>query len=391
MRRSPSLSFILLLGTVSLFSDITYEGARSITGPYLFLLGASGAVVGIISGIGEFSGYALRLLSGYMADRTKAYWALTFIGYFINLLAVPLLAFAGNWIEASVLLIIERIGKAIRTPSRDAMLSYATKQIGRGWGFAIHEAMDQIGAIAGPIIIYATLLIKGSYRFSLGILFIPAIFALLSLALARINFPAPQSLEVITESSPANPSSGFSRIFWIYLIFTFLTVSGFVPFQIIAYHLKFKGITADSTIAALYAFAMGVDALFALAIGKAYDRFEIKSLIVIPTMILFIPLLSFSSNIAIMISGLTIWGGAMAIQETVMRASLADITPLGKRGFGYGIFNSAYGLSLLIGGTITGFLYDINWQLIIIFTLVMQLLSLLPLLYIFKEISNAHT
>lgn len=391
MYKNPSLNFILLLGTVSLFSDITYEGARSITGPYLFILGASGAIVGFISGIGEFSGYALRLLSGYLADRTKSYWTLTFIGYAINLLAVPLLAFAGNWIEAAVLLIIERIGKAIRTPSRDAMLSYATKQTGRGWGFAIHEAMDQIGAIAGPAIIYTALFFKAGYRFSLGILFIPALLALLSLTVARISFPTPQSLEVITEPLPSYPVPGFSRIFWIYMIFTLLTVSGFVPFQIIAYHLKSKAITTDSSIAALYAFAMGVDALFALVIGKAYDRFGIKSLIVIPPMMILIPLLSFSPSLTNMTFGLAIWGATMAIQETIMRASLADITRIEKRGFGYGIFNSAYGFSLLISGTITGYLYDINLHYIVIFTLIMQMLSLLPLFYIFRQINNARS
>ena len=140
--KNHALKFIILLGIVSLFADMTYEGARSITGPYLALLGASAAVVGFVAGFGELVGYALRLVSGYMADKTRRYWAMTIIGYAVNLLAVPLLALAGNWPMAAILLIAERMGKAIRTPPRDVMLSHAASQVGRGWGFGLHEAMD---------------------------------------------------------------------------------------------------------------------------------------------------------------------------------------------------------------------------------------------------------
>lgn len=141
--------FIVLMGIVSMFGDITYEGARSITGPYLAVLGASAGIIGLVSGIGEFVGYALRLVSGRFADRAKAYWPLTFIGYGL-ILSVPLLGLVGYWHLAVLLIILERMGKAIRTPARDAILSHATKQVGRGWGFALHEALDQVGAIVGP-------------------------------------------------------------------------------------------------------------------------------------------------------------------------------------------------------------------------------------------------
>ena len=130
--RSHALKFIILLGIVSLLADMTYEGARSITGPYLAILGANAVVVGFVAGFGEFIGYALRLVSGYLSDKTRKYWAITITGYFINLLAVPLLALAGSWEIAAVLLITERMGKAFRTPARDVMLSHACSEVGQG-------------------------------------------------------------------------------------------------------------------------------------------------------------------------------------------------------------------------------------------------------------------
>ena len=150
--------FIILLGVVSLLSDICYEGARSISGPFLGTLQASAMVVGVVAGLGEFIGYALRLGSGYLADRTGKYWPITFVGYALNLFAVPLLALAGRWEIAALLLLLERLGKAVRTPARDAMLSHAATQVGRGWGFGFHEAMDQIGAVSGPLMVASGIL-----------------------------------------------------------------------------------------------------------------------------------------------------------------------------------------------------------------------------------------
>src|SRR5262249_1911144 len=145
LSKKTALKFVVLIGLVSLFADMTYEGARGIAGPYLAVLGASGTTVGIVAGFGELIGYGLRLFSGILSDRTGKYWAITIVGYFINLLAVPFLALAGRWETAALLLVMERVGKAIRTPARDAMLSHATHQTGHGWGFGLHEAMDQIG------------------------------------------------------------------------------------------------------------------------------------------------------------------------------------------------------------------------------------------------------
>ena len=378
------------MGVVSLFGDITYEGARSITGPYFAILGASAGIVGFVSGIGEFIGYALRLLSGYFADRTKSYWPLTIIGYTL-ILSIPLLGLAGHWWVASVFLILERMGKAIRTPARDAILSHATKTVGRGWGFALHEALDQVGAVIGPLLFTAVFILEGSYRDGFYILLIPSLLTLVFLFVARKRVPSPEKLEApvtVTkqEVTKKEVRGRLPRIFWFYSIFTFLSVSGFAHFQVISYHFKVKSIVTDVQIPILYAIAMGVDALVALVIGRIYDKIGLRSLIIIPLLTFPIPLFVFSYSYNLAVIGIVLWGAVLGIHDTTMRAAIADLTPLEHRGFAYGIFNTIYGASWLLGGTLMGILYDVSPGYIFLFVVSMEFISITAFLFIKKRI-----
>jgi predicted MFS family arabinose efflux permease len=367
--------FIILLGIVSLFGDITYEGARSVTGPYLYTLGASPGVVGLIAGVGEFIGYSLRLASGYVADRTKAYWFLTFIGYGL-LLSIPSLAFAGYWQLAVVLIILERVGKAIRNPARDTMLSYATKKVGRGWGFAVHEALDQVGAIIGPIAFSLVLLSHGTYQDGFTFMWIPALLTIAVLAVARKKFPSPQKLETPEEASKQTTQTRLPRVFWLYTAFTLLSMAGFANFQLISYHLKAQAIVPDAQIPIIYAIAMAVDALAALIVGRTYDRIGLTSLLAIPLLTLPIPFFAFSTSYSSVLIGMVLWGAVLGVQETVMRAAIADLTPVERRGFAYGIFNTAYGAGWGLGGVVMGLLYEHSISYLILFAVVMELISI---------------
>lgn len=375
--------FIILLGIVSLFGDVTYEGARSVTGPYLATLGASFSIVGLVAGIGEFSGYALRLASGYLADRTRAYWLLTFIGYGL-LLSIPLLAFAGHWQLAVVLIILERVGKAIRSPARDTMLSYATKKVGRGWGFAVHEALDQIGAVIGPVVFSLVLLFHGDYREGFTLLWIPALLTLAVLAIARKKVPSPQKLEAPGETSRPNIQGKLPRVFWFYTVFTLFSMAGFANFQLISYHLKVQAIVPDAQIPMMYAIAMGVDALAALLVGKTYDKIGLISLLAIPLLTLPIPFLAFSHSYSLVLISIVLWGVVMGIQETIMRAAVADLTSVERRGFAYGVFNTALGAGWLLGGALMGLLYEISINYLILFAVVMELISI-PLFFVVRR------
>src|SRR5712691_1753590 len=187
--------FVLTIGIVNLFADLTYEGARSITGPFLGSLGASATVIGIVVGFGELLGYGLRSITGFLADKTHKYWLVAFVGYVINMLAVPALALAGNWPLAATLIIAERTGRAIRRPSVEAMLSYAGKSIGRGWVFGLNEALDQGGATVGPLITALVLYLHGSYQNAFAVLLISALLCLGTLIIARVFYPRPHELE----------------------------------------------------------------------------------------------------------------------------------------------------------------------------------------------------
>jgi len=376
------------MGVVSLFGDITYEGARSITGPYMAMLGATAGIVGMVAGIGEFSGYALRLLSGYFADRTRAYWPLTILGYGL-ILAIPLMALANNWQAAAVLVILERMGKAIRSPARDAILSHATKQVGRGWGFGIHEAMDQIGAIAGPLIFTAVIIFKGNYRTGFNILWVPAFLTLAMVIAAWMKVPSPEKLEQPDAAAISAPDgSRLPKVFWLYAVFIFLSVGGFAHFQIISYHLKIRAVVSDAQIPLFYAIAMGVDGVVALIIGKAYDKIGLKTLISIPLLTMLIPFFAFSYSYGFALFGIILWGAVMGIHETVMRAAIADLIPIARRGSAYGIFNTVYGVSFLVGSAVMGFLYDKAPGAISGFVVLLEVVSVPILFAVLKELRH---
>jgi MFS family permease len=383
--RRVAFQFILLMGVVSLFGDITYEGARSITGPYLAILGASASIVGIVAGIGEFCGYALRLLSGYFADRTRAYWPLTILGYGM-IFSIPLMALTNQWEIAAGLVILERAGKAIRSPARDAILSHATKQVGRGLGFGIHEAMDQIGAIIGPLIFTAAIMLKGGYRSGFTIMWIPALLTLSVLIAARMKVPEPEKLEasVTEQEQEGHNKNGLPRVFWLYTLFIFLSVGGFAHFQIISYHLKVRAIISDAQIPLFYAMAMGVDGVVALIIGKAYDKIGLKTVLTIPLLTLPIPFFVFSYSFGPVLIGMVLWGAVMGIHETIMRAAIADLIPIKRRGAAYGIFNTVYGVSWLLGATLMGLMYDFKPQAISAFVVVIELVSI-PVFFMVKN------
>jgi MFS family permease len=379
--KKSALKFVILVGMVSLFADMTYEGARSITGPFLAILGASATVVGIVSGFGELIGYGLRLVSGYVIDRTGKYWTITLLGYAVNMLAVPLLALAGRWEIAAFLMITERLGKGIRTPARDAMLSHATKEIGRGWGFGLHEALDQIGAVLGPLIVSLVLYFRGGYQTGFGILFIPALLALSVFLVARVLYPRPRDLEAV---SVKLEGKGFTRAFWLYLVAVALVAAGYADFPLIAYHFKKVSVASDSWIPIFYAVAMGVDALSALFFGHLFDRIGISILIVVSVVSsLFAPLV-FLGGFDFALLGMALWGVGMGAQESIMRAAVAGMVPVDKRGSAYGIFNTGYGVSWFLGSALMGILYDKSILTLIVFSVVMQLASI-PLLLIIKK------
>lgn len=376
--RKSALVFVILMGLISLFSDATYEGARSITGPFLKTLGASAVIVGIVAGFGEFAGYALRLLFGYLADKTKHYWLLTIVGYFLNLLSVPALALVTHWPVASSLIVMERVGKAIRTPSRDAMLSYASCHAGRGLTFGLHEALDQLGAIAGPLLVTWVIASTGSYRSSFAFLLIPVLIALIILFTARIIYPSPQHFEPLT---PDLSTKKLPKNYKLYLVSIALVAAGYADFPLIAYHLEHTSVAKPVWIPILYAIAMGVDAVAAVILGKLFDKKGIVILFIPIIIAMFFPIFAFSNSFRFAILSMVLWGIGMGAQESIIRAAIANMVSPEKRATAYGIFNTAFGICWFLGSALMGFLYEISLLGLITFSILAQA-SALPVLWI---------
>lgn len=385
--RRRAIGFVALLGVVSLFADMTYEAGRSINGPFLALLGAGSLAVGIASGGGEFLGYLIRLFSGGFVDRRGAYWPAAILGYAINLLAVPALALAGNWPAAAALMIAERVGKGLRNPPRDVMLSAAGSVAGQGWVFGFHEAMDQIGATLGPLLVAGVLALRGTYRQSYGLLLIPALLAIAVVIAGRLLFPRPERFQSggDTSAEAAAAPRRFSPLYWVYLAAMMFVAAGFADFPLIAFHFSQAKFVSPGLIPVLYAVAMAVDALSALLLGVLFDRIGSLAMVagVVPALF-FAPLVFAvrgAGALPAAFLGMALWGLGMGAHESIMGAIIAKIVPFRLRGRAYGLFNAAYGTAWFAGSALLGYLYGVSLSGLILFSVAAQAASL-PLLVI---------
>jgi predicted MFS family arabinose efflux permease len=374
-----ALTFVVLIGVVSLFADMTYEGSRSVWGPFLGTLGATGAIVGLVAGGGELLGYLLRLFTGVLADKTQRYWTITIVGYAINLLAVPALALAGNWPVAAGLVILERSGKALRTPARDAMLSYAAKDMGgAGWAFGLHEALDSIGAVLGPLIAALVLFLHGGYRHVFAWLLLPALAALATLVIARAKFPQPQDLDA--RPAPELDDARALRDLRIFLVATALIAAGYSDFALIAFHLARDHIVASDVVPVLYALASLAGGLTALTLGKLFDRQGLSVLLwvtLIPA--LYAPLVFLGGPWAAL-AGMALWGIGFGAHDSLFRAAVAQRIPRERRATVMGVFNAIYGTAWFLGSILLGVLYDGSPLYTVIAALALQLAAC-PLLW----------
>ena len=373
MTKTTALRFVLMIGVVSFFADFTYEGSRSITGPYLALLGANATMVGIAAGLGELLGYGLRLVSGRLSEKTGKFWPITLFGYFIQMLSVPLLAFAGSWQVAALLIITERIGKATRNPPRDVMLSHAAKEMGYGWGFGVHEALDQFGALFGPLLVAVTLSARKEYRLAFLALFVPAILTLTLILVARRMYPNPEGTEATHERLRG---SGIPRAFWVYLTGAVLIAAGFADFSIMAFHFQKASVVPQSWIPVFYSLAMGVSGAGSLLFGKLFDKLGMIILVPLTLIATLATPLVFLGGFGWALLGSALWGLGMGVHESIIPAAVALMVPPERRPSAYGLFTAAYGVFWFAGSALIGFLYDRALPAVIAFSVVAQLAAI---------------
>lgn len=360
-------AFIVAMGLVSFFGDITYEGARGITGPFLATLGASGAIVGIASGAGEMAGFALRLFSGILADRTRRYWLIAIIGYIINLVAVPLLALAGNWQFAVALIILERVAKALRTPARDTLLAGAAEVVGHGKGFGLHEAMDSAGGLLGPLIMTAILAWNGRYDIAFATLAAPAVLAVIALGFAWRRFPdaGATNAKLRVQSTPSGP-------FWLAVTALSLLAAATVDYPLMAFHFGKAHVIGPEWIPAMYSLAQATNGLASLGFGRLFDRYGTSVLVAAAILSAASPALAFLAGPWGAVLGVAVWGLAGGGRDTMARGLIAAMIPAGKRGSAYGIYNAVFGAAWFAGSAVMGELYDIAPWILVVFSLVIH-------------------
>ena len=379
---SPALKFVLMVGVMSFFADFTYEGSRSIIGPYLGMLGAGALAIAVITGAGEFLGYGLRLVSGRSADRTGRYWPITIGGYVLQMSVVPLLALAGSWQIAAVLIIAERVGKATRNPPRDAMLSHAARDMGYGWGFGVHEALDQFGAMFGPLLVALVLAVSNhDYKLAFAALAVPAVITLALVVTARVFYPRPQDLS----AGPAEvTTTGLPRVFWIYLAGAALVAAGFADFPLIAYHLQQAHTVSAPVVPVFYAVAMAVSGTGSLVFGKWFDRTGIGVLIPLTVVVAVYAPLAFLGGFWAALAGVALWGLGMGVHESIIPAAVAPMVSPDRRASAYGLFTGAYGTAWMAGSIVIGALFYVSLTAVATFAVAAQLAAI-PLILIVRN------
>lgn len=381
-RLSPAVKFVLMVGAMSFFADFTYEGSRSIIGQYLGLLGAGALAISVVTGFGELLGYGLRLFSGRGADRTGLYWPITIAGYILQMSVVPLLALAGSWEVAALLIVLERVGKAIRNPPRDAMLSHAAKEMGYGWGFGVHEALDQSGALFGPLLI--ALIIAATnhdYKTAFAALAVPAALTLSLLAVARLLYSRPEDLE----AGPTNVSAeGLPRVFWVYLAGAALVAAGFADFPIIAYHFERSGTVHAGLIPVFYAAAMAVSGTGSLVFGRLFDRYGIGMLVPLTVVAAAYAPLAFLGGFWASLVGACLWGLGMGVHESIIPAAVAPMVAPNRRASAYGLFTGVYGIAWFLGSAAIGALFGVSIGVVVAFALLAEFAAI-PLILIVRR------
>lgn len=373
LARGSALRFVLLIGVVSMFSDMTHEGARGITGPFLGTLGASAVVVAAVAGGGELLGYGLRFVFGYAADRTGRYWLITAVGYTVQMVVVPLLALAGNWPVAALLIVAERSGRAMRNPARDAMLAHATAELGRGWVYGVREALDAAGAMAGPLIVAGVLYLRGGYRDGFAVLAVPAVLTLVVLASAWRQYPNPADLDA-GETIPER--RGTPRAFWIYLAGMGLIAAAYADYPLIAYHFGKAHVVSTAWIPVLYAGAMATEAVAALVLGRLFDRWGLWTVVVATLLTACFPPLVFLGGAALAVLGVVLWGLGMAAQESVVKAAVTGMVDADRRASAFGLFDTGFGVCWFLGSLALGALYDRSVTALVVFSVVLQLAAI---------------
>ena len=370
---------IIIIGIASFFADFTYESANSMFPQFFTHIGGSAFILGIVLGVSQFVGYAFRLVSGRLVDKTKAYWSVIFIGYAINLFAVPLLALSGNYFMAAILIFMEYFGKGIRVPPRDYVVSVAASSGKMGRAFAIQEGLDQAGAVAGPLSVAVILLYSvESYRVAFALLGIPAVITLAVLVNAYLYYNKAKIKPINTYDQEFLSS----RQFLTYSSAIAVSAAGLYPLAFVQVYSYLS--ISQYLVPIIFAVAMAGEGIFGVIFGLLYDKVG-RNLVFLGLVIpLFIPFLLLRDELGLFLVAGLFYGAATGIQDTSMRAVVGSMIQVENRVYSFGIFNAFYGFGLLVSDVVVGYLFH-SIHVIIAYVITVQIIAFVLLAISFRR------
>jgi MFS family permease len=319
------------------------------------VLGAPVAVVGLIEGIAESTASLLKVISGWISDRTQRRKRLTVAGYGLAAAAKPIIALSFFWWQVLIARFIDRFGKGIRTSPRDALIADSTVPGEYGKAFGFHKTMDTIGAALGPLIAFAALpLLDNNFRLYFSFAVIPAVIGVAVLALF-----VKEKAKTVKNNDLKLSIKPFSKDFKTFLLIVFIFTIGNSSDAFLILRAQNIGV-AIGLIPLVYFVFNTVHAAASTPIGAISDRIGRKSVIIAGYLIFSLVYLGF----ALAKNPLTVWllfaayGLYYAFTEGIFRAYTADIVPENLRGMAYGFLNLALGIALLPASLFAGFLWD---------------------------------
>jgi MFS family permease len=349
---------VWVLGLVSLLMDISSEMIHGLLPVFLVsVLGASTTMVGVIEGVGEGTASISKLFSGWLSDRLGRRKALTVAGYGLSALSKPLFALATSTSLVLAARFSDRIGKGIRGAPRDALIGDLVPAGSRGAAYGLRQALDTVGAFAGPLTAMALMAtLNDDFRRVFWLALIPGLLSVLVLAIGIREPPrrptAPQAPVRIDDCR------GLGRAYWVIVaVGALLTLARFSEAFLI---LRAQRAGLPLALAPLVLVVMNVVyAGSAYPLGALSDRLDRRGLLALGflTLVGADLMLAWAPNLWIVLGGVAVWGLHLGMTQGVLAALVADACPAKLRATAFGVFNFASGVALLVASVLAGLLW----------------------------------
>jgi MFS family permease len=373
---------ILIVGIISLFTDLSSQMVFPLIPLFLVTLGAGAWVVGLVEGAAETTASLLKVFSGYWSDRIKKRKPFILAGYGLSSITKPLFAFAYSWPFVLIVRIFERTGKGIRNAPRDAIIAESCDACVRGKAYGFHRAMDGMGSILGAVIAFILLPFLG-FRNIFLIAFIPAIVAVLCIVFIKEKTSTAETKKKETISLKVS----LKKLPWnlkLFIIVVTIFTLGHFGYAFLLLKARNIGLTNDTAIF-LYVLFYIVYTLFIIPAGVFSDKIGRKPVLMIGYILFALTSLGllFTSELYTLILMFVLYGVFYAMIDGVQRAFVVDLAPQGLKGTALGTFHTAVGLVALPGGIIAGTIWDkISPEGTFMYALVLTMLTILLFLFV---------